>query len=116
MTIEITFLESLPIQRRFKDGKLWDMIDYPFRVSDGKSSCVVNVGITGQSHDPAETLGSKKLTKADLVEAARAWLRSRIEKGERDPLSHPDRDSFIEVPASVMDYWAEHAASIPEWI
>jgi len=44
MMIEITFLESVPIQRRFRYGTLHDMIDYPFRVSDGKSNCVVHVG------------------------------------------------------------------------
>jgi hypothetical protein len=115
MTIDIAFLESAPIQHRFKDGKIWDVIDYPFRISDGKSTCIVNVGITGQFHDPAEALGSKGLTKGELVEAARTWLRSRIDKGDCDPIAHPERDLYIDVPPGVMDYWAEHR-SIPDWI
>jgi hypothetical protein len=85
MTIEVSFFDSVPIQHRFKDGKLWNMIDYAFRVSDGNSTCVVNVGITGQFHDPPEALGAKGLTKEELVEAAYAWLRSRIDKGQCDP-------------------------------
>jgi len=113
--MDITFDESVPIQRRFKDGKIWDAVDYPFRISDGKSNCVVNVGITGQSHDPAELLGSKGLTKGELVEAARAWLRSRIDKGECDPIRYPERDRYIDVPPGVMDYWTENR-SIPDWI
>jgi hypothetical protein len=90
MTIDIAFLESAPIQHRFKDGKIWDVIDYPFRISDGRATHIVNVGITGQFQDPAEALGSKGLTKGELVEAARTWLRSRIDKGNCDPNSRLD--------------------------
>jgi hypothetical protein len=115
MTIDITFVESAPIQHRFKDGKIWNVIDYPFRISNGKSTCIVNVGITGQSHDPAEALGSKGLTKEELVEAARTWLRSRIDKGDCDPIAHAERDLYIDVPPGVMNYWAEHR-SIPDGI
>jgi hypothetical protein len=89
MMIEITFLDSEPVERRFKNSTLWDVIDYPFRVSDGKSSRTVKVGITGQFHDPAEALGLKKLSRAEMVDAASSWLRSRLDKGECDPFHPP---------------------------
>jgi hypothetical protein len=49
------------------------------------------------------------------VEAARAWLRSRIDKGECDPIRYPERDRYLDVPPGVMDYWKENR-SIPDWI
>ena len=109
---EITFLDS---GRRAKDGKLWDVIDYRFRVSNGQQNEEVAVGITGVFHDPAGPLGLKELSREELIEAATAWLRSRLEKGECDPFSHPERDRVIDVPSSVMEYWLEHHA-IPHWI
>lgn len=115
MSWEITFLDEAPLERRFKDGKLWDVVDYPFRVSNGQASRTVAVGITGQSHDPSEALGSKKLSRGDLMEAAAAWLRSRLEKHECDPFNHPNTDTMIDVPPPVMEFWLEHR-SIPPWI
>lgn len=56
----------------------------------------------------AEALGSKKLSRDELVEAAQAWLRSRIEKGECDPFTRPETDTVIDMPSAVMDYWVEH--------
>ncbi len=94
---------------------VFDIIDYPFQVSNGRASCTVRVGITGAYHDPAEALGSKKLSQDERVEAARAWLRSRVEKGECDPFSRPETDTIIDVPSGVMDHWAEHR-EIPHWV
>ena len=102
--IEITFLES---GRRARDGKLWDVIDYRFRVSKGRLNRVV-VGITGAFHDPAGPLGPKTLSQDELIKAATAWLHSRLEKGECDPFNHPESDSMIDVPSSVMEYWMKH--------
>jgi hypothetical protein len=34
MDCEIKFLDSSPVERRFKDGKVWDVIDYPFQVTE----------------------------------------------------------------------------------
>jgi hypothetical protein len=115
MDYEIKFLDSSPVERRFKDGKVWDVIDYPFQVTERRSSCTVLVGITGQFHDPADALGSKKLTRAELIEAAKAWLRSRLEKGECDPFTRPDTDTFIDLPSGVMEFWIDHR-SIPDWL
>ena len=112
MSFEITFLDS---GRRTRDGKLWDVIDYRFRVSNGQTNREVAVGITGVFHDPAGPLGLKELSREELIEAAGAWLRSRLEKGERDPFTRPESDSMIDVPSSVMEYWMEHRA-IPHWI
>lgn len=111
-TFEITFLDS---SRRAKDGKLWDVIDYRFHVSNGKLNQEVVVGITGAFHDPAGRLGLKELSREELIEAAGAWLPSRLEKGECDPSSRPERDRVIDVRSPVMEYWLEHHA-IPHWI
>lgn len=112
MNWEITFLNA---EHRVRDGKLWDMVDYVFRVSNGKSTQVVAVGITGQFHDPAEAMGAKKLSREELVKAAEDWLRSRLDKGECDPFRRPETDASIDLPSSVMDYWTEHH-SIPHWL
>jgi hypothetical protein len=112
MNFEITFLDS---GRRAKEGKLWDVIDYRFRVSNGRRNQVVSVGVTGAFHDPAGPLGLKTLSREELIEAAAAWLRSRLEKGKCEPFSRPESDGLIDVPSSVMEYWMEHHA-IPHWI
>jgi len=115
MSIEIHPLDQTQIQRRCVDGQLWDMVDYPFLVSNGEMKYTVKVGITGMFHDPAEALGSKRLSQNELAQAASAWLRSRISKGECDPFGRPQTDCLIEVPSSVMDYWSEHRM-IPTWL
>jgi hypothetical protein len=112
MAHAVAFLHS---NRRSKDGKLWDVIDYQFQVSNGASKVIVAVGITGQFHDPAEALGSKKLSNEARVEAASAWLRSRLETKECDPFNRPQSDCTIDLPPAVMDYWIEHH-SIPHWV
>lgn len=112
MDFGITFLDS---GRRAREGNLWDVIDYRFRVSSGKLNQEVAVGITGAFHDPAGPLGLKTLSREELTEAATAWLRSRLEKKECDPFSRPTTDSTIDVPSSVMEYWMEHH-EIPHWI
>lgn len=109
---EITFLDS---GRRAKDGKVWDAIDYRFRVSNAQQNQEVAVGITGAFHDPAGPLGLKELSREELIEAAGAWLHSRLEKGECDPFNRPESDSTIDVPSPVMEYWMEQGA-IPHWI
>lgn len=108
MNIKVKPLANDPIERRCKNGQLFDVVDYPFQVSNGRVDCTVKVGITGTFHDPAEALGSKKLSRDELVEAAQAWLRSRIEKGECDPFTRPETDTVIDMPSAVMDYWVEH--------
>jgi hypothetical protein len=113
MSIAIVPLDS--IQRRTKNQQIFDIIDYPFSVSNGKETCIVKVGITGQSHDPAEALGSKKLSQADHVRLAQEWLRSRIEKAGYDPFKRPTTDREIDVPTDVVDYYAEHG-EIPHWL
>jgi hypothetical protein len=112
MDFGITFLDA---GRRTRDGKLWDVIDYHFRVASGKLNWEVAVGITGAFHDAAEPLGMKTLSREKLIEAATDWLRSRLENGECDPFSRPESDSTIDVPSSVMEYWMEHH-EIPRWI
>jgi hypothetical protein len=112
MSFEITLLDS---GRRTRDGKLWDVIDYRFRVVNGQLNAVVAVGITGVFHDAAGPLGLKTLSREELIEAAAAWLRSRLKKGECDPFGRPESDGLIDVPSSVMEYWMEHH-EIPHWI
>jgi hypothetical protein len=112
MAYDIAFLGA---DRRSKDGKLWDVVDYQFEVSGGSRKAIVAVGITGQFHDPAEALGSKKLSKEERVEAASAWLRSRLDKKDCDPFNRPASDSTIDLPSTVMDHWIEHR-SIPGWV
>jgi hypothetical protein len=112
MNCDINLVDS---GRRMRDNKLWDVIDYRFRVSNGKLNRVVAVGVTGGFHDPAGPLGLKTLSTDEIAEAAAAWLRSRLEKGECDPFSRPESDSTIDVPSPVMEYWMEHRA-IPHWI
>jgi hypothetical protein len=89
-------IKPLPmVDRRVTDGKILDIVDYPFEVLKGVKSSIVRVGITGQSH----TLGdSKSLRREELVQAASDWLRSRIAKGECDPWTRPDTDCMIDVP------------------
>ena len=108
MNIRITLLDQSEIRRRTQDGQIFDIIDYPFEVSKDQVSRRVKVGITGTFHDPADALGLKNLSQTDLAEAAAAWLRSRLEKGECDPFARPQTDTVLTVPSSVMDYWVEH--------
>lgn len=115
MSVEIAPLDRKQIKRRTKDGQIFDIIDYPFEVSNGPKKCVVYVGITGMFHDPANTLGSKKLSQDDLVQAARDWLRFVINNGRYDPFQQPQADFTISIPSDVMDYWAEHR-EIPAWL
>ncbi len=102
MNFEITFLDS---GRRMKDGKLWDVIDYRFRVANGTLDRVVAVGITGTFHDPAGPLDLKTMSQDELINAAAVWLRSRLEKKECDPFSRPTTDSTIDVPSPVIECW-----------
>src|SRR5258708_38602896 len=115
MSIDINPLDRNLIKRRSTEGKIWDIIDYPFQVSNGTTSCAVDVGITGVFHDPATALGSTKLSQDELVEAASAWLRSGIEKGELDPFDERQTRCTIEVPSSIMDYWSEYR-EIPRYV
>ena len=115
MSVEIKPLSSTLIQRRSNNRQVFDIIDYPFQLFNGRVNCTVNVGITGAFHDPAEALGSKKLSQDERIEAAGAWLRSRVEKGECDPFNHPETATAIDVPSAVMDYWVEHR-EIPHWV
>jgi hypothetical protein len=115
MTIEVSPLDRSQIKRRSKDGQIFDIIDYPFEVSNGQERCIVNVGITGMFHDPAETLGSTRLSQDELVQAASDWLRFVIKKGEYDPFKHPHADITVAIPSEIMDYWAEHR-EIPGWL
>ena len=112
ITFEITFVES---GRRVRDGKVWDVIDYRFGVSNGQTNREVKVGITGAFHDPAGPLGLKELSREELIEAAEAWLRSRLEKGECNLFNGHEGGSIIDVPSQVMEFWMEHHA-IPHWI
>jgi hypothetical protein len=115
MSVEISPLDRSQIKRRTKDGQIYDIIDYPFQVSNGQEKCVVNVGITGMFHDPAEAIGSKKLSQDELVQAASDWLRFLIRRGKYDPFKNAESDFTVSIPADVMDYWAEHR-EIPPWI
>ena len=115
LTIDIEFIDKAEIQRRSRDGMIFDIIDYPFQVRQAQVSRIVKVGVTGVWHDPAGALGIERLTQDELIEAARAWLTSRIEKGECDPLSELGTDLSIDLPSTVMEYWVEHR-QIPSWI
>ena len=113
MTVEITFLGSP--KHRCKDGKIYDVIDYPFRVSKGESNCTVVVGIPGQCHDPAEALGLKKLSSSELIKAATDWLHFHlVERGDRDPFSRPETDRVIDLSLDIVEHWADHR-SFPPW-
>jgi hypothetical protein len=111
MSIEIEFEDS---GRRSLNGQIFDVIDYRFLLSNGRSARTIAVGITGQFHDPAEALGSKGLPKKELSEAARAWLQSRVNKGY-DPITFPETATMLDLPAAVMDYWIQNR-SIPSWL
>jgi hypothetical protein len=108
MSYKMSFLDA---ERRVKDGQVYAMKDYRFRVSNEESAVIVAVGITQQFHDLPEALGSKKLSLEELTEAAATWLRSRLDKGECDPFNRPG-DRMIDVPPVIMDYWIEKR-SIP---
>jgi len=114
-TVNIRPLDKSLIRRRQRNGHLFDVIEYPFLVSDDRVSSTVWVGITGACHDLATALGSKKLSQDDLVQAANAWLRSRVEKRECDPFSGPASDMTIDLPPGVTDYWTEYR-EIPHWL
>lgn len=106
MQLDILFLD---VDRRTAAGAIWDVIDYRFKVQ-AEATVVVAVGITGQFHDPAPALGNRKLSQSELAEAAAAWLRSRIDRGECDPFNRPGTDTMFDVPTAVMQYWIEHHA------
>ena len=110
MAFDITYRDK---DRRVTSGTIHDIIDYRFRVSDGKSTAVVAVGISGAYHDPASALALKRLSHEELVEAAAAWLKSRLDKCECDPFKKTNPDTMIDVPLLIMDYWIEHHA-IPD--
>jgi hypothetical protein len=103
MTVEVVFVDAVrSIERRA--GK----IDYRFQVKDGESSAVVVVRITGAFHDPASLYEER-------IEAASAWLKSRIKRQECNPFVSENPDTWIDLPAPVMEFWIEHR-SIPRWL
>jgi hypothetical protein len=104
MTIEITFLDDPPVRRRCDA----EILDHYFRVSRGQSSCIVVIGISG----PARF--GKTLSSNELIEAASALLRCRLDNGYCDPFSHPETDSMIDLTPAIMDHWIEHR-SFPPW-
>lgn len=99
-------LDFLELQHRVVGGQFFDVVDYVFRVSAGTARQIIAVGITGQFHDPAEALGTKKLSKEERIDAASAWLRSRIAKGY-NPFAE-GTDKTIDLPPAIMDHWIEH--------
>jgi hypothetical protein len=113
MSIEILPFDRSQIKRRAKDGHIFDIIDYPFEVSNGQERCIVNVGITGMSHNPADAFVSNKLLQDEFVQAASDWLHFLIKKGEYDSFKQPYSD--ITIPSPIMDYWAEHR-ELPPWL
>lgn len=114
-TITVTPLDKSAIRRRQRNGQLFDVIEYPFCVSNGEISQTVWVGITGQAHDLATAFGAQRLSQDELIEAAKAWLVSRTEKGADDLFSSPDTDAFTDIPPALMSYWTEHR-HIPNWV
>lgn len=106
-------LDFLELQHRVTGGQFIDVVDYLFRVSAGTARQIVAVGITGQFHDPAEALGLKKISKEERIEAASAWVRSRIAKGY-DPLAE-GTPKTIDLPPAIMEHWIEHR-EIPAWV
>jgi hypothetical protein len=106
-------LDFLELQHRVAGGQYVDVVDYLFRVSAGTARQIVAVGITGQFHDPAEALGLKKLSKEERIEAAGAWLRSRIAKGYDAFAEGPPQ--IIDLPPAIMEHWIEHG-EIPSWL
>jgi len=99
--------------RRTLDGQIFDIIDYTFEVSRAGEQCMVNVGITGGWHDEIADL-HRKLTREELVEAARKWLESRINKGY-DPLLAPSPERVMTIPSGVMDFYVNHW-NIPDYV
>lgn len=112
MFFEIVFVGA---GRRMAGGASCDIIDYRFRVKDGESTAVVAVGIAGTFHDPAPALGIKPMLYAERIEAASAWLGSRIQKRACNPFASETADTSIDLPAPVMEYWIEYR-SIPQWL
>jgi hypothetical protein len=112
MFLEIVFVGA---GRRMAGGALCDIIDYRFRIKDGGSTAVVAVGITGAFHDPAPALGIKPMLYGERIEAASAWLRSRIDKRECNPFARENADTSIDLPAPALEYWIEYG-SIPQWL
>jgi hypothetical protein len=106
-------LDFRDLQHRVVGGQYVDVVDYLFRVSAGTALQIVAVGITGQFHDPAEALGLKKLSKEERIDAASAWLRSRIAKGY-DPFAE-GTPKVIDFPPAIMEHWIEHR-EIPSWL
>jgi hypothetical protein len=107
MKIEISPLDRSQIKRRTKDGQIFDVIDYPFQLSNGNEKCTINVGITGMFHDPAEAVGSRRLSQEELVQAAGEWLRRAITEGQYDPFK-PDSPFSVVIPSPVLEYWAQY--------
>jgi hypothetical protein len=106
-------LDFLELQHRVVRGQFLDVVDYLFRVSAGTARQIIAVGITGQFHDPAEALGIKKLSKEERIDAASAWLHSRMAKGY-DPFVE-GTPKTIDLPPAIMEYWIEHR-EIPAWL
>ena len=106
-------LDFLGFQHRVVGGQFFDVVNYLFRVSAGTVRQIIAVGITGQFHDPAEALGIKKVSKEERIDAASAWLRSRIVKGY-DPLAD-GTPKTIDLPPSIMDHWVAYR-EIPAWL
>jgi len=102
----------LGTQRRVRDGQVFDVIDYFFRVSTGESHRDVTFGIIGQSYDPPESVGPL-LAGEQLGGAATAWLQFHLGKGF-DPFNHPEA-VLPDMPGAVVQYWVEHG-EIPHWL
>ena len=73
------------------------------------------VGIPIEFNATAEPLGSKRLSHDELIECAKAWLDSRLEKEECDPFGGPQTNIRIYVPLGVLDYCREEHAIQP-WL
>jgi len=101
----VDIIELIEVQRR----STGDVVDYVFRVSNGKSYRDVSVGITGQAINP---VGKPPRPKEVLTKVAKAWLGLQLQRGF-DPFNLPSA-RVPDVPTAVVDHWIDHG-ELPPW-